>query len=170
MPGSSLFVLDTGNALIEEFKYLGPSYDEWSGPFATGLAGEAPGAPAEIAGGLQMLVVTATGFTEMQRAAAQPWTHIHDYVPSDLGHPASGGKLLSPSLTPDGRVLVYVYTGGTGAAIYYVRRAKPTDPFGQGTRLVTVSGTTFTSPVLAADCLKLFAVDAASGNLIEFDH
>jgi len=162
--GSSLFYVNS--TTVFESQWIGPNFGSWGSALATDLpSGAAPGAPAEIGGGLRMVVAIAGHFEEYERSSgSSSWKQVlgSTLTFTDLGHPA--GTLAYPALTPDGLDLVYVFSGSTGVAgIFFAHRDRLDLPWSKGN---VISVGTYRSPVLMQDCLAVYAVDS-TGRLVK---
>jgi hypothetical protein len=167
LPNASLFWVN-GTSVFES-KYLGPTPATWGSPVATNLpSGSLPGAPAEISGGLRMMVAVAGTFAEYARAAGDTtWTSVPGSTLSftDLGHPP--GAISYPALSRDGLNLVYIYTATTGGGVYGAHRDQLDLTFSKGT-LITFG--TYSSPNLSDDCLSVYAVDGTNSHLVKLSN
>jgi hypothetical protein len=137
--------------------HLGSDPAAWNGrATVTGLPDTAmPNTPgADGTGALHMILESSS-------------TSIVEYVTASSGSWQAGGidpapsRLIDPSLSPDGRTLVFATADG----IYFARRATASEPFSIAIapEQKLASGS-FVTPVLAGDCSALLAV--TSGSLV----
>jgi WD40 repeat protein len=96
------------------------------------------------------------GFDEYRDLGTGTWDLPHAYTPGTFGLATIG----QPSLTPDGKRLVFVgEPSGGSLSIYYSDRASIDDPFTAATSIPVVEQFVF-NPFLTADCSRLYFANA----------